>query len=98
MCPPSQRSHPYPPTLSTVEPVDGLTAREQGEADATPAAEAVYWLTHPEVAAATVNTLSALLDKWESEPEWTGPPEVLDPDELEPEPEPDEPEETACPE
>jgi hypothetical protein len=46
------------------------------------AATAVYWLTHPEIAAATVNTLTALLDKWESEPEWTGPPEGEDEDEC----------------
>jgi hypothetical protein len=63
--------------------LDALMALDQGEADATPAAEAVYWLTHPEIAAATVNTLTALLDKWESEPEWTGPPEEPEEDECE---------------
>jgi hypothetical protein len=65
-----------------MQPVDALTARDQGETDATPAAEAVYWLRHPEIAAATVNTLTAILDKWESEPEWTGPPEDQEHDEC----------------
>jgi hypothetical protein len=66
-----------------MQPVDALTALDQRETDATSAAEAVYWLCHPEIAAATVNTLTALLDKWESEPAWTGPPQ---------------PEEDECPE
>jgi hypothetical protein len=69
---------PYPGYPSTVQPVEALTAPDHGETDATPAAEAVYWLRHPEIAAATVNTLSAVLDKWESDPEWTGPPEEPD--------------------
>jgi hypothetical protein len=61
-----------------VDPVDALTAPDQGERDATPAAEAVYWLRHPEIASATLGTLSALsalLDQWESEPEWEGEPQ-----------------------
>ncbi len=64
--------------LPAVEPVDALTAPDQGERDATPAAEAVYWLRHPEIAAATMGTLEALsilLRKWASEAEWTGEPE-----------------------
>jgi hypothetical protein len=56
-----------------VQPVEALTAPNPGESDTTPAAVAAYWLTHPEIAAATVNTLSAVLDKWELEPEWPGP-------------------------
>jgi hypothetical protein len=65
-----------------VQPVDALTAPDHGEADTTPAAEAVYWLRHPEIAAAAVNTLTALLDKWESDPEWTGPIEAPEEDEC----------------
>jgi hypothetical protein len=65
-----------------VQPVEALTAPNPGEADTTPAAEAVYWLTHPEIAAATVNTLTAVLDKWESDPEWTGPREAPEEDEC----------------
>jgi hypothetical protein len=41
--------------------MDALTAPDHGETDATPAAEAVYWLRHPEIAATAVNTLTALL-------------------------------------
>src|SRR4051812_44310900 len=45
---PSQPSQPLVLTLPNAKPLDALTALDQGEADATPAAEAVYWLTHPE--------------------------------------------------
>jgi hypothetical protein len=62
--------------------MEALTVPAPGETDATPAAEAVYWLTHPEIAAATVNTLTAILDKWESEPEWAGAPEDEEQDEC----------------
>jgi hypothetical protein len=65
-----------------VQPVDALTAPDPGEQDTTPAAEAVYWLTHPEITAATVNTLTAVLDKWESDPEWPGPPAAPEEDEC----------------
>jgi hypothetical protein len=65
-----------------MQPVDALTVTDQGEADSTSAAEAVYWLRHPELAAATANTLTAILDKWEAEPEWTGPPDHQEQDEC----------------
>jgi hypothetical protein len=53
--------------------VEALTASDQRRADTTHAAEAVSWLTHPEIATVAVNTISALLHKWESERECTGP-------------------------
>ena len=66
---------PYPPYAFSVEPVEALTAPDQGEADATPAAEAVYWLrlgrfTHPDTPGRT-SSLSDLITQWEMEPEWT---------------------------
>jgi hypothetical protein len=62
--------------------MDALTAPDHGEQDTTPAAEAVYWLRHPEIATATVNAMAAVLDKWESDPEWTGPPATPEEDEC----------------
>ncbi len=56
-----------------MRPLDALTEADAPSQDDT--AAAAYWLRHPEIAAAAMNTLSALLDKWESEPEWEGPAE-----------------------
>lgn len=53
-----------------MQPVDALTAPDQGEADTTPAAEALYWLTHPETPGRT-STFADLITQWENEPEWT---------------------------
>jgi len=53
-----------------VKPLDALTAPDQGEADSTPAAEAVYWLTHPDTLRRT-SSVEDLITRWENEPEWT---------------------------
>ena len=53
-----------------MQPVDALTAPDQGEADATSAAEAVYWLTHPDTPR-RASSISDLITQWETEPEWT---------------------------
>ena len=53
-----------------MQPVEALTALDQGEADSTPAAEAVYWLTHPDKPRRE-SPLSDLITQWETEPEWT---------------------------
>ena len=72
---------PYPPYPCTVKPVDALTAPDQGEADTTPAAEALYWLTHPE-APPRRSALADLIHQWETEPEWTPDQEPAPDDDL----------------
>ena len=57
--------------LPTMRPVDALTVPDQGEADSTPAAEAVYWLTHPDTPRRTSSPMLELIEQWEAEPEWT---------------------------
>lgn len=58
-----------------MQPVDALTAPEPGDADATLAAEAVYWLrrgrfTHPETPRRS-SPFADLITQWETEPQWT---------------------------
>ena len=49
--------------------LDALTAPDQGEVDITPAAEAVYWLAHPETPRRT-SSFADLITQWENAPEW----------------------------
>ena len=64
-----------------VKPLDALTAPDQGEADSTPAAEAVYWLTHPYTPRRT-SSVEDLITQWETEPEWTPDASQEEPDEC----------------